>query len=318
MDNQLIIHIRNGDEYKVKELLDAGVSPNNNSITEESPLRVAAELNNIDLIKLLIKYGADLNNMHYADPDYRSIIWHVDEIEVIEDVYKRVKFDFVKEFDASRSMVNSIFIDYLTKANRNLSQRQIDIIIGSQTVIDTDKMTKFQKHGYTITLNCDVWHRITVKTPPESIEAILKMYLAGLGVNPADIHKNLIILMNSYNFIRSDNVELLAQELNKYENHGFEEITKALFIIAGGNLKMKCAMFLSKWVNECPVDECGRTILTNVTLLSENVKDGYRELVKLFREKNWINIADNNNKTVLDYAKTSEDGLFLDVLMKEC
>jgi ankyrin repeat protein len=109
----LIEHVKNGDLSKAKMMLDLGANPNATTDDGEfCPLVIAICNKDIDMIKLLIDYGAvtDLK-LKYIDFDYSkpkfseddSFRVYPDTIEIIE-----TPFEIAKKFFANNDEIFNI------------------------------------------------------------------------------------------------------------------------------------------------------------------------------------------------------------------
>jgi ankyrin repeat protein len=60
-DKRLLTAVRQGNLFKVRELLEGGANPNSRDRTDRSALHLAVEQDNCQITEQLLGYGADIN-----------------------------------------------------------------------------------------------------------------------------------------------------------------------------------------------------------------------------------------------------------------
>ena len=106
----------------IKTLLDNGLNVNCQNDLGETPLHIAISKNDIELVKLLIKYEPKTNLVTHKDElsamNYATINGNKEIIKLIEDLNEKNKIKLIK----------SEIIDYINKDMNNLNSINIDDI----------------------------------------------------------------------------------------------------------------------------------------------------------------------------------------------
>ena len=132
-----------GKIHNVKILLENNFDVNCQNELGETPLHIAIAKNDIELIKLLIKYGPDISITNYKDKfnamNYAEICGNKDIINIIKELYKKHKKDEIKNeiveyINNDMNNINDDLKNYLIKdsssfisgnnTNANLDQIQ--------------------------------------------------------------------------------------------------------------------------------------------------------------------------------------------------
>ena len=104
----------------IKILIDNGLNVNCQNDLGETPLHIAISKNNIELIKLLIKYEPKTNLLTYKDgltaTNYAKILGNKKIIKIIEDLNEKNK----------KKLIKSEIIDYINKDMNNLKSINIE------------------------------------------------------------------------------------------------------------------------------------------------------------------------------------------------
>ena len=121
-----------GKLHNVKILLDDNFDVNCQNDLGETPLHIAISKNDIELIKLLIKYNPDISITNYKDKfnvmNYAEIYGNKEIIEMIKELYekhkkKEIKNEIVEYINNDMNNINDNLKNYLIKDSSYLQSR---------------------------------------------------------------------------------------------------------------------------------------------------------------------------------------------------